>query len=225
MMNTTKQPPSSPLGHKDNIFIDYWYLWLSGAVVVGYSLVATFLWGHTYWDGAIGNFAATLLGIVIGLPVAFRLERWQQKEEDQKQADDKKKRAKVVAALIREELKENLTVLHARAALDELIAVRYKYELWQALAASGELQMFDNPAQLKEVANAYHFIKISAALDSLAYEMLRNNAGWIDKDELIRPILDDEQKFRVPLQLILERVPDLIKTAYALEDPPAQENK
>lgn len=57
--------------------------WALPAALVMFAIVYSYQrrFETTYWDGAVGNWLATLLGIVTGVPVALYLERNRAKSE------------------------------------------------------------------------------------------------------------------------------------------------
>ena len=49
---------------------------------------------QSYWDGAIGNWLATLLGIISGVPLALSIERKRIFREERERTEQQAKRAK-----------------------------------------------------------------------------------------------------------------------------------
>ena len=61
----------------------YWYVFAAFALAaIVYSLFIT-TDSQGYWDGAIGNWLATLLGIIAGVPIALAIERQRISREEQ----------------------------------------------------------------------------------------------------------------------------------------------
>lgn len=111
-----------------------------------------------YWDGAVGNLLATLLGIIVGVPVALHLER---------------QRAAKVDALIEVNIRESvLTVLrtelrevHMQLAIrtdstDSVPIEPLQDSSWQALRAAGSLRYLSRPTLIESVSGAYRWLGI-----------------------------------------------------------------
>lgn len=114
-----------------------------------------------YWDGAIGNLAASLLGIIVGVPVALHLERRRVSTENA-EVQRKENRLKIeILTLLFEELKDNLQRLQQRAALsDSFIPEPLKLSIWDALRNNGSLRYISEPSLMNIISNSYRFLMI-----------------------------------------------------------------
>ena len=103
---------------------------------------------------------ATLLGAVIGIPIALWLSNFQGNREQ-------KRRKEKILGLLREELLENIGTLGRWDAGDKnfmiesihlLIFIKAKH--WDAFSDGGELQWINNPNLLGEIADAYNSLRM-----------------------------------------------------------------
>ena len=141
------------------------------SATIGYSVFRTDSPG--YWDGAIGNWLATLLGIIAGVPIALAIERQRISREEQERATEHRERATKVSFLIRDELVYNSDRLADRLVRTSLPLHGFKNNLWQALSDSGEIRWIDNPPILNKITSAYYCIGVVSAIEDKCYQAMR----------------------------------------------------
>jgi uncharacterized membrane protein len=82
-------------GHNSVKRILYWLAWLVVAIVfvvpILYSLANINSPG--FLENFIGNWAATMIGVIVGIPIALWLSRSQQKEQERKEQEKKRARS------------------------------------------------------------------------------------------------------------------------------------
>lgn len=139
--------------------------------VAGWSLayfVAHFQ-SASFTEGAMGNLFATILGVLVGVPIALELSRRQQAaayatsrvERHEYEAARKRK----VLALLRSELSLNLdNIRKCRVPIDtggkrDVYTQSLRDQLWAAFSDGGELQYVNNPELLAALAHAYHNVR------------------------------------------------------------------
>src|SRR5689334_221422 len=65
----------------------------------------------SFWDNAVGNWFAGTISIVVGIPIALSISRWQQREQDRRTqetaAAEERARSRKVLVVIRRELEYN----------------------------------------------------------------------------------------------------------------------
>jgi hypothetical protein len=125
-----------------------------------------------YWDGAIGNLIASLIAVIVGIPIAFEIERWRQEQEERKQKSERTARACTIVSLIRDEMcvnlqRINLVATNPKGAVYVSIV---SDEVWRALSSSGEIRWIDNSEVLAEIAMAYYFTSIISKMADDAYD-------------------------------------------------------
>jgi hypothetical protein len=114
-----------------------------------------------YWDGAVGNLVATLLGIIAGVPVALYLERRRAANEAKEKRREEIRIKREMLKLLREELQDNSIRLQQRTALTDTIPIEpLKTSVWEALRDSGDLKYVSEPILISCIANAYRFLVI-----------------------------------------------------------------
>src|SRR5437870_2324682 len=118
-------------------------------------------------DGAMANWFATMCGVIVGIPIALELNRWQQRAADRRAQEilkqETRERGSKVLRLLRTELTENLDLMKARRSdpgqKRVVITERLKDDLWSAFSASGDLQWISNPDVLDALSTAYYQIR------------------------------------------------------------------
>ena len=118
----------------------------------------------SFWQGFVGNLLATIVGVGIGIPVAF----WINKRVGA--TTEKEKKSKILLSLS-DELSENLRYLdiwpediHEMTKYinpDWIVGSCMKLgdEVWNAFSDGGELEWITDTVLLKELANVYGTIK------------------------------------------------------------------
>lgn len=157
---------------------------------------------QAYWDGAIGNWLATLLGILVGVPIALWIERWRISREERERIYEHNERAKTIAFLIQEELAYNQQRISERIRdKSKLPLAPLKMNLWKAMSDSGEIRWIENPSMLDGIASAYYFIGIVTSLEDKLYQVLRGiNVQYADGTYAAQHILSDARKFDADVQ-------------------------
>jgi signal transduction histidine kinase len=114
-----------------------------------------------FWDGAVANWLATLLGIITGVPVAFFLERRRvESEARNRQAEVRRIRSDVLKLLSHElaDAVQRLSIRLADAASVPLDPM--KMSAWNALRDSGNLVHISEPELLGTIADAYRLLVV-----------------------------------------------------------------
>lgn len=175
-----------------------WY-WLPLAVLILLPLVYCFtrLNEQAFWDAAIGNWLATMLGVIVGVPVALSIERRRASRRQEQLASEFRRRSRNVLLLTKDELQHNLRALTNRKTVpSSFLTQRLKDDLWQALSDSGEIKWIDDPALLSGIATAYHFVAIVRDIEEKAYAALRGiNPRYDDGSYASERLLQDARAF------------------------------
>ncbi len=133
-------------------------------------------------DNFLGNWAAATLGVILGIPIAIALSRWQQREQDKRQQDDKQRQQlehqRKILEILRFELIENQEVLEwSFNNIREQQLPGFRDMVWKAFSDSGEIQWIDNPELLNTIATAYLYtktlIRLDAAQDTLFFSNIQ----------------------------------------------------
>ncbi len=113
-----------------------------------------------FWRDFLSNGAATLLGAIIGIPIALWLSKFQQNKEELK-------RKNKILRLLKEELLVNIGPLSRwKKSANNLttecmnLIVFIKIQHWSAFSDGGELQWIKNPDLLGKIADAYNYLRM-----------------------------------------------------------------
>ncbi len=180
----------------------YWFV-LSLAMLGGIVYSMHRAGNQAYFDGAIGNGLAILLGVIAGVPIALALERRRAAQEALYRAAEQRDRAANVSRLIRDELAHNGERLAQRHHDPTVLPVDpFKNALWRALSDSGEIRWIDDPSLLNEIASAYHYIGVVAAIEDKCYQALRGfDLTYGDGTRASQRLLRDARFYDAHVQL------------------------
>ena len=127
---------------------------------------------------AMGDWFATMLGAIIGIPIALALSRWQQREQEKharlmREEEALERRTKVLR-LIRQELldnRERLTDPRMQGEDEQATFVRgLSNSSWRVMFDGGELKLIGDPELLAVISDAYHVIARILFLEDLLVE-------------------------------------------------------
>lgn len=140
----------------------------------------------------MGNLFATILGVLVGLPIALEVSRRQQSVANAAAALETSAkvgaRRRKVLILLREELQKNIDGLTQRIAPIAQGAKRAVFthslrnQLWLAFADGGELQYVDNPRLLAILADAYHEVAYCILMEHKFFDVLHYSGMRIQQD-------------------------------------------
>ena len=129
----------------------------------------------TFQEGAMGNLFATILGVIVGIPIALEINRRQQDAQQAtalavSQREESQRKQKVLA-LIRSELLQNKNdiIVRRKPITDggkrEVHTGSLRDEMWSAFSDGGELHYVNNPDVLASIAGAYYEIRSNIHLE------------------------------------------------------------
>ncbi|HRQ42639.1 MAG TPA: hypothetical protein PLD25_32400 [Chloroflexota bacterium] len=161
---------------------NYRLLW---AVVAIAAAIPTlyFFWKLTdldFIDSAMGNWFATMIGVLVGILIALEIDRWQQevqskREKETQEAEELRRKIKILQ-LVKKELEYNYKSLKARREDNEpepkrvVLAQKLKEELWNAFSDGGELEWIQDLQLLDDIADAYYHIRNVIYLEDKFFE-------------------------------------------------------
>ena len=172
-----------------------WILWIV-AVSVAVSSVAYFIVhfpSTSFTENAMGNLFATILGVLVGVPIALELSRRQQQATlfaslTERQSNEATRKRKVLA-LLRNELSLNLAGIGDRRASIKTGGKREVYtqslqdQLWATFSDGGELQYVNNPDLLAALADAYNHVRYSIMLERKTFDAIHFSGMRIQQDK------------------------------------------
>jgi hypothetical protein len=169
-----------------------------------------------YWDGAVGNWLATLLGIVTGVPVALFLERrrvasetsWKQREVQRVRRD--------MLTLLQGELADAAMRLKKRVELKDAVPFDpMKMSIWDVMRDSGNLTHISEPELLSSIADAYRIISVIADREKRIMQAIYGvTVTFSDGETAGTKLLRETSDFYLPASQSIERA--LISISAAL---------
>lgn len=123
----------------------------------------------------MGNWFATMLGLIAGVPIAFwinqKQQEFQEKERNDSERQISQERKYKVLELLRNELdvnKQHLNFLIEKQSEQSKIRILagMKNVLWRAFSDSGELHWIDNPALMDKISTAYYNVNALISYES-----------------------------------------------------------
>lgn len=121
-----------------------------------------------FLDSTMGNWFATIVGIIIGIPIALEINRRQQKTQERREqlvlGEEKGRRENKILILIKGELEVNRQILETLVEEQKtkprtIVITGLKDALWTALSNSGDLQWVDELDLLSSISYSYYFIR------------------------------------------------------------------
>lgn len=168
------------------------------AIAVGYSVYRRS--EVAYWDGAVGNWIATLLGIVTGVPVALAIERRRVHAEQDAHQKSRQSAARNVLILLRQELVNGKGKVGERVALFQSVPVEpLVTSAWDAMRAAGTLHHVAAPYLIGPIAEAYRSIQVLAEIESTLLSVVYGvNVQFPDGENAATKIMRNAIAFHSP---------------------------
>ncbi|HXV81316.1 MAG TPA: hypothetical protein VEG60_15670 [Candidatus Binatia bacterium] len=191
------------------------------AAIVPIFYTATHLSDPLYRDSFLGNWAATVIGVIFGVPIALELNRRQVaakklRAEAEKRREESKRRKRILG-LLHKEISYNKKELTKRAETtpgERLILMPgLKDGLWRAFSAGGELRWVRDPDLLDSVSNAYYYVKALIYLENQFFEAAHFPGMQIHQDKYPQDYILDY--LRVIDPIALEEIDQALKVLSA----------
>ena len=153
-----------------------------------------------YWDGAIGNWVATLLGIVTGVPVALYLERRRQDSEAAAKDKELSQIRSNTLLLLQGELSDAVSRVVSRMSMSNSIPIDpMKMSIWSALRDSGNLNHISEPNLISAIADAYRSIGVIADRERHIMNVIYGvNVTFPDGENAATKLLRESANFYPP---------------------------
>lgn len=177
----------------------------------------------SYWDGAVGNWLATLLGIVVGVPVALALERTRAKQEKEEQVRADQRVRKDVLTLLRAELLGAQQSIQYRTTLGTSVPVEpLNTSAWDAMKATANLRHVSAPSLIGSLSEAYRLIEFLAQLEQMLHRTVYGvNVQFQDGENASTKILRNATSYHAPATAAIDHALNEIEVALAstIESP------
>lgn len=111
----------------------------------------------SFWQSFLSNALATFLGVIVGIPVALWIGRYQERKMEL----EKKEK---ILKLIHEELSVNHDFLSEWLAepsttILDILFIHLRYEMWRAFSDGGEIQWIKDAETLAYIAEAFACVR------------------------------------------------------------------
>ncbi len=141
----------------------------------------------------MGNLFATIVGVLVGVPIALELNRRQQAAAQaitnaERTANEKQRKTKILT-LLRSELTMNKKqVLEMRSPMESggvrgVSVGSLNDQLWSAFSDGGELQYINNPQLLASIADAYYHVRTCISLEKKILDIVHFPGMRIRQDK------------------------------------------
>jgi hypothetical protein len=154
--------------------IALWLVWIVTVVLavipIGYFL--SHICDKAFVPSTMGNWFATVIGVVVGIPIALGLSRWQEKEQERREQSTREEEASTrkaeILRLIQTELKHNYDQIEgstiraengSKTNNREVFIEGLKDELWNAFSDGGEVRWIRDLQLLHNISVAYYYIR------------------------------------------------------------------
>lgn len=113
---------------------------------------------YVFWQNFASNGLATLLGAIIGIPIALWISRYQEQKIE-------RERKEKILILLLEELRFDYTILNDwkqnknKDDFGEYLCSQIRIESWKAFSDGGELEWIKDPALLNILAQSYYSLR------------------------------------------------------------------
>ncbi len=168
-----------------------------------------------YWDGAVGNWLATLFGILVGIPVALSLERNRINLEkaEQQRADQRTKRD--VLILLQTELVDAQKKIAQRISLGSSIPVEpLKTSAWEAMKATANLRHVAELPLISSLSEAYRLIQVLAETEKMLHRTIYGvNVQFTDGENAATKILRNAVAFHAPTLTTIDHALNAVAAA------------
>jgi hypothetical protein len=157
--------------------------WLSRLAIVIVAIIPTWYFlshiaDSQFLDNLMGNWFATMIGVIVGIPIALEIHRRQQQAQEKKEQETQEREALTrkakILSLVKKELEYNRDVLVARPETIKRLDLedRLKDELWHAFSDGGELQWIRDLQLIDSFSTAYHHIRTIIFLEERLFDAI-----------------------------------------------------
>jgi hypothetical protein len=160
-----------------------------------------------YWDGAVGNWLATLLGIVTGVPVALHLERVRNAAEETNRKVEVERIRKDTLTLLMKELVDARLSATVRLRMTDSIPIEpMKMSIWSAMREGGNLVHISEPKLLGAISDAYRMIALVSERERHIMTVVYGvNVQFPDGQYAGQKLLQETAGFHDPLLNVINR--------------------
>lgn len=151
---------------------------------------------RSFWDNAMGNMLATILALIVGVPIALGIDRFNLRQEDRRKLEEAKEKNQEILALIKQELVFNLDRLRDRESDPNNLPFHpYQLDIWEAFSDSGQISRIINSQILNRIASAYSIIKIERFIEKNCYLATRGAFAYSGTERATKLLLEDGRRF------------------------------
>jgi len=182
-------------------------------------------------DSFMGNWFATMIGVMVGIPIALEINRRQRKvqERTEKVVREREQLARTakILKLVKKELTHNREALVGRQQTEDgtsqrvVSTNRLKDELWNAFSDGGELQWITDLELLDSISAAYHHIRTVIYLEERYFEATHFPGMVVRQDKYPKDYIIEYLTHDDPMVLehINKALADIERSLLAIENP------
>lgn len=184
-------------------------LWAAPGVLLAIALAYSFYRRSElgFWDGAVGNWLATLLGIVTGVPVALAMER--RRAEVQRVSEERSSqliKGNVLRLLMDELGDVRAKIVERRKSIENIPIEPLHSSAWDAMRAAGNLRLIAEPPLIGPISEAYRLIHLISETEHLLLRIIYGvNVNFPDGENAAQKVLRNVQAFHTPALLAINR--------------------
>lgn len=134
-----------------------------------------------FLSSAMGDWFATMIGAIAGIPIALALSKWQLEKQEERQQSIRTQEARdreiEILGLIRTELGFNYEQIErcrektGNGIKREVFVNGLRDELWDAFSDGGQLQWIRDVQLLHDMSLAYHYVRRIVRLENSYLEL------------------------------------------------------
>lgn len=192
--------PTKKLAKSKDFLRSLWNKWYLFPLLILIVIPAFYSYSRgldiNYWDGTIGNWLATMLGIIGGIPIAFEINKFITRQEEKRKLKEAKEENREILSLIKQELVFNLDRLKDRESdPNNLPPHPYQIDVWETFSDSGQISKIINSQVLNRIASAYSIIKIERFIEQNCYLATRGAFAYSGTERATKLLLEDGRRF------------------------------
>lgn len=149
----------------------------------------------------MGNWFATVLGIITGVPIALWVnKRFSDLEEKKKVKEADEKNIKILKLLRQELIFNQGRLVDRKADKDALQRHPFQIDVWEAFSDSGEIKWIKNYDLINSIASAYSIVKIVIRLEQTAFNASKGAFAFAGTEQALKSILEEARNFDIVLE-------------------------
>jgi hypothetical protein len=185
------------------------------------------IFSGTPWLALAASLTTLALGALLGIPLGLAFGQLSPQKpalQPPHHPHTIEQQDKILAQL-RAELSQNQQLFQARKGNAEVLTrINYLTDFWEAVKASGQLFVMQEPKLLNTIATAYYWLKQANRLESLAYESQYKPSTSPDNQNASTHLIAEARLLDGPLGVALSAAIDGINAQITTDTPAFGQN-